>query len=74
MKRTAKADLRAKSVEDLTKQADELRQQMLKGRMTRAVEGKGIGGKARQLRRQVARLETILGERRRTAVAPAKKA
>ena len=63
MKRTAKAELRAKSVADLAKQAEELRAQLFKGRIAGAVEGKSMGGKARQFRRQIARLQTIISEK-----------
>jgi ribosomal protein L29 len=65
MKRSAKAELRSLPVEDLQKQAAELREQIFKGRVARAVEGKGLGAKARDLRRRIARLETIITERGR---------
>ncbi len=77
MKRSAKTELRAKSVDDLRKQSLELREQLFKGRMTTAIEGKGLGGKARQLRRQIARIETFInqsGQAATAAKAPAKKA
>jgi ribosomal protein L29 len=67
MKRTAKAELRATSVADLAKQAEELRAQLFKGRIAGAVEGKSLGGKARQFRRQIARLQTIIGEKNKAA-------
>ncbi len=79
MKRSAKTELRAKNVDDLRKQSLELREQLFKGRMTTAIEGKGLGGKARQLRRQIARIETFINQSGQAAPAakakaPAKKA
>jgi ribosomal protein L29 len=64
VKRSAKVELRAQGAEALAKQAVGLREQLFKGRMAAAVEGKGLGGKARQLRRQIARIETILNQQR----------
>ena len=63
MKRTAKAELRSKPVAELAKLAEELRAQMFKGRIAGAVEGKSLGGKARVMRRQIARLQTIIREK-----------
>jgi ribosomal protein L29 len=78
MKRTAKAELRGKSVDELKKMGHELREGMFKGRIAGAVEGKGLGGKARQMRRQIARIETLLSEQRigikHAAAKPAAKA
>ena len=43
--------------------------------MTAAIEGKGQGGKSRQLRRQIARVETFINQSRQAAVkAPGSKA
>ncbi len=63
MKKTAKAELRAKSAEDLKKEAQGLRDQMLKARFSTVLEGKTRGVKYREVRRQIARIETILGEK-----------
>ena len=63
MKKTAKADLRAKPAAELKKQADELREQLLKARFATTLEGKARGVKYRASRRQIARLETILAEK-----------
>ena len=63
MKKTAKAELRAKSAEDLKKEALGLRDQMLKARFSTVLEGKTRGVKYREVRRQIARIETILGEK-----------
>jgi ribosomal protein L29 len=73
VKRTAKNELRAKSAQDLAKQAAELREQLFKGRLTQSVEGKGLGGKARQLRRQIARIETFINQQKQSAAAKAAK-
>jgi len=70
MKRTAKAELRTTTSGDLAKQADGLREQLFRGRVVGVVEGKGLGGKSRHMRRQIARIETILGEQRRAAAKP----
>ncbi len=67
MKRTAKAELRSTTAGELAKLSQQLREQLLKGRLAGAVEGKGMGIKARHARRQIARIETILGEQRRSA-------
>ena len=64
MKRTAKAELRAKPAQDLAKQAEELRSALFKGRVAGAIEGKTLGGKRRDLRRQIARLETLIAEKK----------
>ena len=63
MKKSAKTALREKSPDDLQALAQESRDAMFKGRIAASVEGKGIGMKYRSLRRQVARIETILGEK-----------
>ena len=63
MKKTVKAELRAKSADDLKVMAKAARESMLKGRIAKSVEGKAIGIKQRDLRRQVARLETLLSEK-----------
>ncbi len=67
MKRNAKAELRAKSADDLRKQIDEHRQTMLRARFAQRLEGKGMGIKYRALRRQIARLNTILTEKQKAA-------
>jgi len=63
MKKTVKAELRAKSADDLKVLAKAARETMLKSRIAKSVEGKAIGIKQRDLRRQVARLETLLSEK-----------
>jgi ribosomal protein L29 len=64
MKRSDLAELRSKPADELKKIAADLREQLFRGRLNQSNEGKGLGGKVRQMRRQVARLETILFEQR----------
>jgi len=64
MKKSAKAELRAKSLQDLEAMATELRTGLMQTRFARAVEGKQITIKQRDQRRQVARLETLIAEKR----------
>jgi ribosomal protein L29 len=63
MKKTAKAELRAKSAEDLKALAKAARDSLMKARFTKSVEGKPITIQQRVLRRQVARLETLIAEK-----------
>ena len=65
MKRTAKAELRAKPVDELAKQANELRAELLKSRIAGAVEGKAQGGRKRDNRRMIARIETFLAQKKK---------
>jgi ribosomal protein L29 len=67
MKTSAKNDLRGKTADDLKAMAKEARDTMFKARISKSVEGKAIGIKYRDLRRQIARIETILGEKARAA-------
>jgi ribosomal protein L29 len=63
MKKSAKAELRGKSIEDLKAMAKEGRELLMKGRFAKSVEGKAITIKQRDQRRQVARLETMIAEK-----------
>ncbi len=63
MKRTAKNDLRAKSADDLTSMAKELREQLLKSRFSSTLEGKRLGLQYRNGRRQIARIATLLTQK-----------
>ncbi len=67
MKKNAKADLRAKSVDELKKEIVELRGTMLKARFAQSLEGKAMGVKYRNLRRQIARLNTIITQKQKAA-------
>ncbi len=72
MKPSAKNALREKSADDLKAMAKEARDTMFKARISKSVEGKAIGINYRDLRRQVARIETLLSEKSRAAKAGAK--
>lgn len=63
MKRTDMQELRALSVEDLREQANAKREQLFRGRLSQATEGAGLGMKARGLRRDIARIETLITEK-----------
>ena len=74
MKNTELAKLRDKSADELTGMVKELREGMLKARIARSLEGKQAGMGYRVSRRQIARLETLLTQKRAGAPAPAAKA
>lgn len=63
MKKSAKADLRAKSADDLNAQAKELRESLLKARFATALEGKARSIQYRNARRQIARIQTLLTQK-----------
>jgi len=67
MKKSAKSDLRAQTVEDLSTQVAELEGGLLKARMAQALQGQRRGLQYRNARRQIARLQTLIGEKRRSA-------
>jgi ribosomal protein L29 len=63
MKRSEVEKLRAKSAEDLKAMVGEIDDSMLKSRMQRSIEGKQVGVGYRNLRRQVARIHTIITQK-----------
>src|SRR3954468_8612630 len=63
MKKSELIKLREKTAEELGGMATELRDTLLKGRFAAALEGKGMGIKTRGIRRQIARIETLLSQR-----------
>jgi ribosomal protein L29 len=63
MKKSAKADLRAKSADDLQAQAKELRESLLKARFATALEGNARSIQYRNARRQIARIQTLLTQK-----------
>lgn len=63
MKKTALAELRAKSAEDLQVLAKAARETLMKARFAKSAEGKAITMQQRVQRRQVARLETLVAEK-----------
>ena len=72
MKKTAIAELRAKSAEDLQVLVKTARETLMKGRFAKSAEGKAITMQQRVQRRQVARLETLIAEKKSAAKAGAK--
>jgi len=67
MKKTVKAELRAKSADDLQALAKSARETLMKGRFAKSAEGKAITMQQRVQRRQVARLETLIAEKKSAA-------
>jgi ribosomal protein L29 len=72
MKKSNKAELRAKSVEDLQALVKAARENLMKARFAKSAEGKAITMQQRVQRRQVARLETLIAEKKSAAKAGAK--
>lgn len=64
---TAAGDLRGKSGEDLQKQMTQLRKEMFNLRFQQATGQLANTSRMRVVRREVARISTILTERRRAA-------
>jgi len=71
MKKTVKADLRAKSVEDLRTEANGLRKDLLTTRVAATVQGKSKGMQYREVRRRIARIETLITEKAASAAVKA---
>ncbi len=67
MKRDQLQALRAESIESLNAKITDSRDQIFKGRLAGAVQGQGIGMKARSLRRLIARCQTIINEKKAAA-------
>jgi large subunit ribosomal protein L29 len=65
------SDLRARSTDELTEQADTLGKERFNLRFQRASGQLENTTRVRQVRRDIARIKTILGERRRSASAGA---
>lgn len=63
MKKSAKAELRDKSLDDLKAMAAAARTTIMGNRFAKAVEGKAITIQHREQRRQIARLETLIAEK-----------
>jgi ribosomal protein L29 len=72
MKKTVIAELRAKSAEDLEALVKSARDTLMKGRFAKSAEGKAITMQQRVQRRQVARLETLISQKKSAAKAGAK--
>lgn len=64
MKKEDKKALAEKSVEELQAEVTTLREDLLKGRLAQAVENQPLGMSARKARRQIARLLTIINQKK----------
>jgi ribosomal protein L29 len=71
VKKSLKQALRAKTNDELTAEAGQLLGDQLKARISTTLEGKRLGIRTRESRRQIARIQTIMRERE---LADAKKA
>ena len=67
MKGMKAADLRARSVDELTEEIDTLGKEIFNLRFQRASGQLENTARVRQVRRDIARIKTILGERQRRA-------
>ena len=72
MKGRKAGDLRACSEDELTEEVDTLGKEIFNLRFQRASGQLENTARVRQVRRDIARIKTILGERRRPAVSQAK--
>ncbi len=68
MKGMKASDLRARTVDELTDQADTLGKEIFNLRFQRASGQLENTARVRQVRREIARIKTILGERGRKAL------
>ncbi|MBI1244538.1 MAG: 50S ribosomal protein L29 [Alphaproteobacteria bacterium] len=71
---TKPADIRAKTDDQLKEQLGDLRKEQFNLRFQKASGQLENVARVRVVRRDIARIETVLGERRRKAAAPAAKA
>ena len=67
MKSVKASDLRARTVDELTEEVDTLGREIFNLRFQRASGQLENTARVRQVRRQIARIKTILGERHRAA-------
>ena len=72
MKGRKAGDLRARSEDELTEEVDTLGKEIFNLRFQRASGQLENTARVRQVRRDIARINTILGERRRPAISQAK--
>ena len=72
MKGRKAGDLRARSEDELTEEVDTLGKEIFNLRFQRASGQLENTARVRQVRRDFARIKTILGERRRPAISQAK--
>ncbi|MBL8805278.1 MAG: 50S ribosomal protein L29 [Rhodospirillales bacterium] len=71
---TKPADIRAKTDDQLKEQLGDLRKEQFNLRFQKASGQLENVARVRVVRRDIARIETVLGERRRKSAAPAAKA
>ena len=67
MKKTDIQELRSKTVEELEQLVQAHREELMQGRFKRVTQGEGLGVKARAMRRNIARLMTIITEKKAAA-------
>ena len=72
MKGRKAGDLRARSEDELTEEVDTLGKEIFNLRFQRASGQLENTARVRQVRRDIARIKTILGERRRPAISQGK--
>ena len=72
MKGMKPGDLRARTEDELTEQVETLGKEIFNLRFQRASGQLENTARVRQVRRDIARIKTILGERRRPAISQAK--
>ena len=71
MKGMKASDIRARTVDELSKEVDALGKEIFNLRFQRASGQLENTARVRQVRRDIARIKTILGERRRQATSQA---
>jgi ribosomal protein L29 len=67
MKKSELQELRSKPIEDLVQSVQAHREELMQGRFKRVSQGEGLGVKGRALRRNIARLQTIISEKKAQA-------
>ena len=72
MKGMKASDIRARTVDELSEEVDALGKEIFNLRFQRASGQLENTARVRQVRRDIARIKTILGERRRPAISQAK--
>jgi large subunit ribosomal protein L29 len=70
MKGTKPADVRTRTDDELTEQLETMGKEIFNLRFQRASGQLENTARVRQVRRDIARIKTVLGERRRQAAAP----
>jgi len=67
MKKTEIQELRSKTVEELEQLVQAHREELMQGRFKRVTQGESLGIKGRAVRRNIARLLTIITEKKAAA-------